>query len=425
VRLIDRRLAPLLLVLGALSGCRERAAALMRFDAAMPAPPEIVSDDAHQVHYTFTAPDAVTFDWSGSDGALRFWAKDVPPRIVTAHPPTPLPASSSGPWREAVADGLIPGREYFYEIGHPVRPVTQTFRSPPARGGSGFVFAAVGEIGTATETATVAALHRGIRLVDPSFVLGLGGLSFAAEQGASAVDRHFEDVMVWSRRAAYMPLWGSAEWTGGDRDDLRNYKGRFALPHAAAASGAPAAGCCGEDWYWFDQGRVRIVGYPEPYTAETWRAWARTVEPIFAAAEADTAIRFIVTAGHRAAYSSTEGGGNPELRAILDGFGKRFSKYVLALAGEARAYERSKPQGHVVHVTAGIGGAPLARASTPCGWPDCKPPAWSAFRALHHGFVKVAVRASSLSIELICAGPTVDEGLRCGPGEILDQFELP
>ena len=73
--------------------------------------------------------------------------------------------------------------------------------------------------------------------------------------------------MVWSRRAAYMPVWGNHEWDDAKGDDLRNYKGRFALPHAAASPGAPAAGCCGEDWYWFDHGAVRFIIYPEPYTA--------------------------------------------------------------------------------------------------------------------------------------------------------------
>ena len=81
--------------------------------------------------------------------------------------------------------------------------------------------------------------------------------------------------MVWSRRAAYMPVWGNHEWDDPRRDDLRNYKGRFALPHAAASPGAPAAGCCGEDWYWFDYGAVRFIIYPEPYTQDTWADWAR------------------------------------------------------------------------------------------------------------------------------------------------------
>ena len=39
------------------AGCRGRAADLLRFDASVPAPPPPV-EEPHQIHYTFTAPDA-------------------------------------------------------------------------------------------------------------------------------------------------------------------------------------------------------------------------------------------------------------------------------------------------------------------------------------------------------------------------------
>ena len=154
-------------------------------------------------------------------------------------------------------------------------------------------------------------------------MLALGDLTYADERSQADVDRHFDDVMAWSRRAAYMPVWGNHEWAGRG-DDLRNYKGRFALPHGAASPGAPAAGCCGEDWYWFDQGAVRFIVYPEPYAKETWPDWARKAEPLFAGGRGRPRLRFVVTAGHRAAYSSGKHAGEPELQAILDGFGKRF-----------------------------------------------------------------------------------------------------
>ena len=265
-------------------------------------------------------------------------------------------------------------------------------------------------------------IHRAIARAEPSFVLGLGDLAYANETSQADVDRHFDDVMVWSRRAAYMPVWGNHEWVDEKNDDLRNYKGRFALPHAAASPGAPAAGCCGEDWYWFDQGAVRFIIYPEPYAAETWPDWARKAEPVFAEAQADSQIRFIVTAGHRPAYSSGHYGGEPRLRAILDDFGKRFGKYVLNLNGHGHNYERTKPQSRVVHVTAGMGGKSLEHAATPCLWPDCKQPPWVAFRAIHHGFVKLTVRDDGIALEAICAGAAPkEESLRCPDGEIMDE----
>jgi hypothetical protein len=394
-------------------------------DAAASAPAPVPIEEPRQVHFTYTGPGAVTFGWRGNDSTLRYWAKNAPPRTVTARAPDPLPFSSPGPWQEAVADGLQPGTEYMYEVGHPLRPTTLSFRSPPPPGAVGFSFVAVGDIGASTSWPTAAIVHRMIARTDPVLVLGLGDLTYADERAQGDVDRHFDDVMVWSRRAAYMPVWGNHEWKGAG-DDLRNYKGRFALPNAAASPGAPAAGAGSEDWYWFDHGAVRFIIYPEPYTKETWPDWARRVEPVFAEAQTSPTHRFIVTAGHHPAYSSGMEDGKASLRAILDDFGKRFGKYVLNLAAHSHNYERTKPQARVVHVTAGIGGAALERAPTPCGWPDCKPPAFSAFRAVHHGFVKLTVRADGIALEAICAGKSpADDTIRCADAEIMDTTLIP
>ena len=419
------RIAAAAITIVVAGGCKGRS--LLRLsvgDASMPAA-AVRTEDPRQVHFTFTAPDAVTFNWLGSDPTLRFWAKDIPPRTVQARPPDPAPWSSPGPWQEAVADGLRPGTEYQYQVGHPERPLTLSFRAPAARGAVDFTFVAVGDIGASNSWPVAAIVHRMIARADPTLILGLGDLSYGDERSQADVDRHFDDVMAWSRRAAYMPVWGNHEW-GNDKDDLRNYKGRFALPNAAASPGAPAAGCCGEDWYWFDQGAVRFIIYPEPYAKETWPDWARRAEPLFAAAQADPMLRFIVTAGHRPAYSSGEHDGKAPLRAILDGFGGRFGKYVLNLSAHSHNYERTKPQAHVVHVTAGIGGGPLSPAPTPCKWTDCKAPPWVAFRALHHGFVKLTVRAAGIALEAICAGASpAEDSIRCADGEVMDHALIP
>jgi hypothetical protein len=410
----------------AAAGCHGRAAALPSgLDAPMAPTPPPLTEEPHEVHFTYTAPDAVTFDWRGDGTTLRYWAKDQPPRTVTAHAPTPTPTSMPGPFQEAVADHLQPGTEYEYQVGHPEKPTPHAFRAPPAPGG-GFVFAAVGDIGDAGGQPLATGVHRDISLAEPWLVLALGDLSYADQRNQAAVDRHFDDVMVWSRRAAYMPAWGNHEWADPQRDDLRNYKGRFALPNSETSPGAPATGCCGEDWWWSDFGEVRFIIYPEPYTHDTWIDWAQRAEPLFAAAEADPRIKFVITAGHRPAYSSGHHGGDPQLRAILDGFGKRFKKYVLNLTGHSHVYERTKPQAHVVHITAGTGGGALEHAPTPCLWDVCKVPAFTAFRAIHHGFLKISVQPTQLDVKAVC-GPASqgNEDIHCGDGEIFDQITIP
>jgi hypothetical protein len=405
------------------AACRPRALALIPVDdaATSPAPPSPPAEEPNEVHYTFTGPGRVTFDWLGNGRTVRVWSKGTPPRTVSAHAPDTQPFSLPGPWQEADVDGLAPGVEYAYEIGNPTRPQEVTFRAPPAPGATGFTFAAMGDVGASTETPEVRALHRLVSLAEPAFVLMLGDLTYADTHTQASVDRHFEDVMAWSRRAAYMPVWGNHEWETPAKDDLRNYKGRFALPHAQASKGAPATGCCGEDWYWFDYGAVRFVTYPEPYAADTLDEWAARAEPLLAEAEKDPKLRFVITYGHRPAYSSGHHGGDPQLRRILDRFGRRFPKYVLNLSGHSHVYERTRPQAHVVHVTVGTGGGELEHAATPCLWNDCKMPAIDAFRAIHHGFLKLAVEPNGIHIEAVC-GPAVQgyDDRRCAEGEIMD-----
>jgi len=418
--------AAAVLVVASASGCKSRPADQpgISVDAAVGTrvAPEA---EPRQIHFTFTAPDAVTFDWRGNDAMLSFWAQDIAPRVVAARPPVPVPISSAGPWQEAVADGLLPGVEYTYQVGHPTHPQSFSFRAPAAPGAVGFTIVAVGDMGASASCPASTSVNRTIAGINPTLVLALGDLTYADDGSQANVDCHFDDVMAWSRRAAYMPAWGNHEWEGKG-DDLRNYKGRFALPHAAASPGAPEAGCCGKDWYWFDQGAVRFIVYPEPYTKETWADWARQAAPLFAAAEADPALRFIVTAGHRPAYSTGHHGGNKQLRAILDDFGTRFGKYVLNLSGHNHGYERTKPQAHVIHISAGIGGGALEHAPTECRWKDCKTPANVAFRAIHHGFVKLTVSNEAIALETICAGPSPDEdNIRCDDGQIIDEVTIP
>ena len=67
------------------------------------------------------------------------------------------------------------------------------------------------------------------------------------------------------------------------------------------------------------------------------------------------------------------------------------------------------------------GGGALEHATSDCHWRDCKPPAFSAFRAIHHGFVKLTVRADGIALEAICAGASPKEdSMHCADGESMD-----
>jgi hypothetical protein len=422
------RLKPVVAVgvtLLALASCRGRAARLMRVDASAPSQPAGPLEDPNQVHFTFTGPTSVTFDWRGAGRSVRVWSKDMPPRDVPAHEPNPKPYSSPGNWREATVTDLLPGTEYGFEVGRPRYPVPTFVRTPPVPGPTAFKFVAFAGIGAVNDSPEPAHTHQLIKELEPAFVLGLGDLTLGDVRSQTSVDRHFEDIMVWSWRVPYMPVWGEHEWRTPNKDDLRNYKGRFALPNAQTSPGAPAAGCCGEDWYWFDYANVRFISYPEPYTDETWQDWGVKAAPIFEAAQAESKLTFIVTMGHQAAYSSGETPGDPRLRKLLDGFGARFPKYVLNLSGHARVYERTKPQAHVVHISTSAPSGDLERADTPCGWRECKAPAFTAHRAIHHGFVRFTVQERSIKTEAVCvASVSGRDDIRCIDGDVFDTVRI-
>jgi hypothetical protein len=365
---------------------------------------------AREVHYTFTSSTSVAFDWVGSGRTIRYGRTARYGQVAAARAPNPEPFSSGGPFREARLARLRPGAIYHYSIGG---GKDATFTTAPRAPYRFDVEADVGDSADAHETATT---QRQIAADKPSFVIVAGDLTYGNDNGQAAVDRHFDDVMTWSRTAAYMPAWGNHEWDEST-DDLRNYKGRFAIPHAHASPGAPAAGCCDEDWGWFDAGPVRFISYPEPFTDATWADWRVQAARVMAAAQADRKITFIVTFGHRPAYSTGYHPGETALAAILDAFGDKYSKYVLNLNGHSHDYERFKPIHHVVHVTAGGGGAGL---EPPWRSTDAR----TAFRAMHLAHLRVLVSDRRLVLEAVCGPPTSDDGYACAPGAVIDSYAI-
>jgi hypothetical protein len=352
----------------------------------------------------------VTFDWDGSANSMRYGRSRHYTRSATGHTPTPLPFSSHGPFWEARLSGLKPGRRYHYSIGG---GADHTFAAEPA---GSYRFDVEADVGSSSSSSDVGPTQRQIGTDRPAFVLVAGDLTYGNTEGQADVDRHFDDVMAWSRSAAYMPAWGNHEWDESS-DDLRNYKGRFAIPHAHASPGAPRAGCCGEDWGWFDAGAVRFISYPEPYSDSTWANWRMQAGRVMAAAEANTRIKFIVTFGHRPAYSTGYHPGDSTLASILEGFGDRYRKYVLNLNGHSHDYERYQPIHHVTHVTSGGGGYALEP-------PWRRSDARTAFRAMHLTHLRITVTPRQLRLQAVCGPSTSDDDRSCRLGSVIDSYTI-
>lgn len=395
-----------------------------RLITVLPADTTVAADE---VHWTITGQTSVTFDWRGPVNTLRYGTTTDYTHTVLGVTPTPLPYSSPGPFWEARITGLQENTLYHYSIaGGP----DHTFRTPPPRGSSGFTVMAEGDIGAASDYPKVAIVQSQIAAQTPAFVLALGDLTYANENGQHVVDDHFNDVMAWSRDAAYMPVWGNHEWEK-PTDDLRNYKGRFDLPNPRTTPDIPAPNDGGEDWYWFDYGNVRFIAYPEPFSGalDHWVVQARA---LMDSAQADPVITHIVTFGHRPAYSSGHHSGETRLKGYLDELGATHSKYVLNLNGHSHNYERSFPQNGVVHITAGGGGSPLEGVTTgDCIWGGgCPPPAWSAFRAMHRGALRLRFTAGGIEGAYLCGpsstGPNdgPDDRAGCTLDSIIDSFVI-
>jgi hypothetical protein len=383
--------------------------ALTRFNRGRPASATVESAPAREVHYTITGPRSVAFAWVGGGGSIRYGRTRRYGTSARAHPPRPLPFSSPGPFREARLGDLKPASTYHYSIG---RGPDHTFSTTPR---APFTFDVEADVGDSGSFDGVRPTQHQIAGDRPAFVLVPGDLTYANDDGQRAVDRHFNDVMAWSQTAAYMPAWGNHEWDE-QSDDLRNYKGRFAIPHPHGSPGAPGRNCCGEDWGWFDAGGVRFISYPEPYSDATWRAWRSQADRVMAAAQSDRRINFIVTFGHRPAYSSGYHEGDSSLAAILNSFGDRYSKYVLNLNGHSHDYERFEPIHHVVHVTAGGGGAELEP------WSRSDPR--TAFRALHLEHLRLAVGPTRIRLQAVCGPPSSEDDYKCRQGNVIDSYTI-
>ena len=390
---------------------------------------------ADEIHWTLTGQTSVTFDWRGTsadlgDNTLRYGlAPGTYTTTVTAVPPSPYPDSSAGPFWEARLTGLQEDTLYYYQIANEPEA---TFRTSPPRGSADFWMAEEADIGSTLAYPLVGPTQSQIAADNPNipgddrprFVLVPGDLTYGDDKGTDDVDQHFNDVMVWSRWAAYMPAWGNHEWDDPtdptiEVDDMQNYEGRFDFPNSQTPPNAPARGGPGEDWYWFDYGNVRFIAYPEPYTG-AWSDWKTKVDPIMAAAQGDPKITFIVTFGHRPPYSSgLDHPGSLTLAGHMRGLHNKYRKYVLNLAAHSHHYERSDPSqtDGIVHIVGAGGGATLGSLSSP-------QPGWSAYRINHLAHLKLHFTANKIEGFVVCGPAGGGNTDTCTQDTVIDTWSI-
>jgi hypothetical protein len=381
---------------------------------------------ADEIHWTITGQTSVTFDWRGatSDNKISYGTSSGSyTSTVTAVTPSPLPDSSPGPFWEARITGLTQNTLYYYKIGSGTE---HTFRTPPARGSSGFWIAEEADIGSSDDWTPVTTTQGMVGIDSPAisgddrprFVLAPGDLTYGDQSGPSVVDTHFNDVMPWSQDVAYMPAWGNHE-DGSSLDDRQNYEGRFDFPNSQDCPNAPPAGGPGEEWYWFDYGNARFISFPEPFSG-AWSDWKTKADPIMAAAQSDPAIRFIITYGHRPPWSSgADHGGDTQLAGYMRDLHVKYAKYVLDITGHSHHYERSIPAqtDGILHIIGPGGGSSLGGlASTQ--------PSWSAYRIDHLQHIRMFFGSDRIDGYCICGPAGSGNTANCTQGTVIDTWTI-
>ncbi len=379
---------------------------------------------AEQIHYTITGPDSVTFDWVYGPDTIQFGETTEYDQVVQAGEPIVKPRTPvDGVFREAKLVGLKPNTTYHYTIDD---GIDYTFSTASHTGSSNFTVVTDGDAGSTRNYPASGPMNDLIAALNPDIFIGLGDFTYADQHGLESVNTHFNDVMKWSRDVPYMPIWGNHEWQSS-ADDLTNYKGRFDLPNPQVSpglTGRPTDGIPG-DWYWFDYGNTRFIGYPEPYANATWKNWSSEADEIMQDAGNNNDIKFIVTYGHRPTYSSGMHGGNDDLAKIMEDLAKKHPKFVLNLMAHDHHYERTDPTKTfgVHHVLVGSGGSVLySEDGSECGFKNCTPPPWSAFRLLHMGALNLDFEEDEIKAKFVCGPSHSTERSQCEFGEVADTF---
>jgi hypothetical protein len=353
--------------------------------------PAFAADTVEEIHYSYgDTPDSVVLSWLGDETQVFYGPTPEYGQVVLATDSAITPVDRPGPFREARLTGLVPDTEYHYRIGE--NGDDRTLRAAPA---GAFRWVDVGDTASTLCNPWVAGVHQLIASLAPHVVTHGGDITEANDCGVPAVHQYYVDQQVWSASAAFQPAWGNHEYgqptaqapPGTPRDSMANYKGRSQITNAGTVSHdsatrtsppgcagpLPGNNCRGEDWGWFRAGGVLFIGYPEIWT-NALVDWRPAADALMAQAHADPEIDFVVTYGHRPAYSSQANNGwSTAVRTAIDALAARYSpradnpggKYVLNVGHHVHALEVFRPINGLTHITNGTGGQGQVNLPTP------------------------------------------------------------
>lgn len=386
------------------------------------------ADTVDEIHFSYgNSARSVVLDWRGAANTVFYGRTRAYGKRATAHPPATRPPNGPGPFREVALTGLRPGTRYHYRIGS--GGADHTLATAPVRD---FGWVDVGDTMSTScgpDGSWMRAVHRLVASQNPDFVTHGGDIAVPNQCGLASLHRYYVDQQVWSTHAAFQIALGNHEHGrpahGAPRDaitdSLANYKGRSFVTHGQSVPGDragtttyPGCGaevgrrtntCHGEDWGWFRAGGVLFISYPEP-SWRAWQDWQGKAGALMARAQRNAAVDFVVTWGHRPAWSTSAQESDPGLRSVLSALARRWSptpahphgKYVLTVGHHAHGMEAFARIGGLTSITSAAGGQGLV--------PFTRSDRRSVWRTRHLGLLSGRYDASrhTLSVKMKC-GP--------------------
>lgn len=416
------------------------------------------TDDEIHVEYGNNAATTMWVHWHGPDDSIAYGLTDSYGSTATAEQPTVTPVDIAGPFWQVELTGLQPGTIYHYAVG----PTGEdhTFETAPIGnfrwddiGDTGSTYSA--SAGTECDKSWMTDVWQQIADDQPDVVTHGGDIDYANECGQPSVHQLFNDIEPISEQRPIEFAWGNHEYgppagtapAGTPRDDMANYKGRITIPNPqtvpndtpfqTANPGCPpstgtANACQGDDWGWFQVGHVLFISYPEPWPGAI-AAWRKAASALMARAQANPDITYVVTFGHRPAYTSLFDydtgtyAAQIDLQRAIDHLAQAYSpttrnggKYVLNVAHHVHGGEAFRPIDGLVNVTDGGGGTTEVTYGR-------RPAPGSVWRTVHFEHLETDVTAKAMTLHFIC-GPvfTLDPNRdACTEGTVLHTVTIP